>query len=77
MAGQGRKKTMFFNGSKPIPMRLGIMEALAIDELANKTGKSKAYMINCAVDYLYNSIEGYEVLTDFPFIKTPQPEGDI
>ena len=66
MAGQGKKRTMFFNGSKPIPMRLGILEAMAVDELAKKTGKSKAYIINGAIDYLYNSIEGYEILTDFP-----------
>lgn len=70
MAGQGRKKTIFFNGSRSVPMRIGIMEDMALEDLAKRSGKSKAYLCNCAIDYLYNSIEGYEVLTDFPFIKS-------
>jgi predicted DNA-binding protein len=66
MAGQGRKRSVFINGSKSIPMRIGMMEDLALEELAKKTGKSKAYFVNCFIDYCYNMIEGYEILTDFP-----------
>jgi len=62
------KRKVFINGSVLVPTRLGPSEVMAVDELAQRMGKSKSYVFNCAIDLLYNHVNGYTALVDFPII---------
>ena len=71
MAG---KRKVFTNGSVLVPTRLGHAEKMALDELAQMMGKSKSYVFNCAIGLLYNNVNGYTVLADFPIVEFPAGE---